>query len=741
MLTPNAPRGLCPGCLFKGALETHGSIFDDESTGATTDATVPTPADLASAFPELEILRFIGRGGMGMVYQARQKQLDRMVALKILNPDIASDPAFAERFAREAKMMALLTHPHIVTVYEFGTRPATDDRETGVFFLLMEFVDGLTLRQLITGRQMTAPQALAIVPQICEALQYAHNKGVVHRDIKPENILLDREGRVKIADFGLAKLMGLQSHDLTISTTGQVLGTLNYMAPEQMERPLEVDHRADIYSLGVVFYQMLTGELPLGRFAPPSQKVVMDVRLDEVVMRALEKEPDRRYQQASALQSQVEIIAMTASAVSSSDHFSTTATRRRSSGRTIGSRYFTASIIGLTAVALLIIGLAYASPAVRGSILTLAESPYELKRVTTARVIQAALEKPDLPFAWKELETRQLAVEDANTIMDGVIAWIQRDFPDGMTQPLWYVKDGLNKLDERGLVSDEHKTRCLESLHGPIRGSREARMREGMKYTVTLSLDWRSPWSHYRLFGMVLQNEVLSVTIDGEPIHRDRDNQYSLDWDSADFFQQIHDESLKEGHHKLHYEVLSALALEKDLTGLKRQARSADWPPSKKRWTRTFDVDLVVYAADAVIVSQTQDPALAPSRSAIDVKSITVRHAGNQKHAVFKFDLNTNSLAVPISVDVSLRMAGKPFHCGSMWASHLGTGYTGSDMTFTAEMPELSTEIKEADIVLIPNPQWIETQPGISQMWGKDIVISNVPLRRLDLVEANTNAR
>src|SRR3989442_10274164 len=170
------------------------------------------------------------------------------------------------------------------------------------------FVDGVNLRQAMRMGRFTPAQALAVVPHICEALQFAHNEGILHRDIKPENILLDSKGRVKIADFGIAKLLGEPHTDATRTGSGATLGTPHYMAPEQLERPGEGDHRADIYSLGVVFYEMLTGELPLGKFQPPSQKVQGDVRLDEVVLHALEKEPARRYQQISQVKTAVDTI-------------------------------------------------------------------------------------------------------------------------------------------------------------------------------------------------------------------------------------------------------------------------------------------------------------------------------------------------------------------------------------------------------------------------------------------------
>jgi predicted Ser/Thr protein kinase len=262
----------------------------------------PEPAELAKQFLQLDIIELLGQGGMGAVYKARQRELDRLVALKILPPQAGQTEAFAERFTREARSLAKLNHPHIVTVYDFG-RTAE-----GLYYFIMEFVDGTDLRQAIRAGNIEPAEALAIVPQVCEALQYAHEEGIVHRDIKPENILLDRKGRVKIADFGLAKLLDRPPTAYTLTQAQQRMGTTHYMAPEQIEHPHDVDHRADIYSLGVVFYEMLTGQLPIGRFAPPSQKVQVDVRLDEVVLKSLEHEPERRYQHASEIKTDVETI-------------------------------------------------------------------------------------------------------------------------------------------------------------------------------------------------------------------------------------------------------------------------------------------------------------------------------------------------------------------------------------------------------------------------------------------------
>jgi serine/threonine protein kinase len=328
-LPRGATEGLCPKCLMGAALGSGDDIRDDAANSpfaATTPQTggfvPPHPEEIAPHFPHLEILELLGHGGMGAVYKARQTKLDRLVALKIIRPESADDPAFAERFMREARTLARLNHPNIVAVHDFG--------ETGeLYFFVMEYVDGLNLRQLMQAGELQPEQTLELVPQICEALQFAHDEGIIHRDIKPENIPVDSRGKVKIADFGLARLVrpppmpplrkgGRRGGYFTLTGTHQVMETPRYMAPEQMEGSHQVDHRADIYSLGVVFYEMLTGEIPMGQFDPPSRKAAVDARLDEVVLRALAREPERRYQQAGDVRSDVEAITSTHSFVSQS---------------------------------------------------------------------------------------------------------------------------------------------------------------------------------------------------------------------------------------------------------------------------------------------------------------------------------------------------------------------------------------------------------------------------------------
>ncbi|MDR3405504.1 MAG: serine/threonine-protein kinase [Chthoniobacter sp.] len=260
----------------------------------------PTPEELGRLLPQYRIKCLLGRGGMGAVYKGIQPGLERAVAIKILPAEIA-DEEFVTRFKREARTLASLQHSRIITVHDFG------QTSEGHLYFVMEFIDGTNLREILRGPGLTPEQALLAVSQICDALYAAHKQGVIHRDIKPENILITRDGYVKLADFGLARPLDEDAEVLTSAHT--VMGTPAYMAPEQ--RAGQVDHRSDIYALGVMLYEMLTGKRPHGVFDPPSMKVQVDVRLDQVVIKALQQEPERRYQEVSELKKDVDTIRTT----------------------------------------------------------------------------------------------------------------------------------------------------------------------------------------------------------------------------------------------------------------------------------------------------------------------------------------------------------------------------------------------------------------------------------------------
>ncbi len=248
-----------------------------------------------------EILRTLGEGGMGIVYLALQKPLNRKVAIKSIAPYLAREPAVRSRFATEASVLARLNHPNIVTLYDYI-------EEEGALYLIMEYVEGQPLSDLLQGGPLSLDLIQRYFTQVLEAFQYAHQEGVVHRDIKPANIMITAGGRVKILDFGVARLL---QTDHSMTRTGMRLGTLLYMSPEQIKGERDITARSDIYSLGVVLYEMLTGKPPyptdIGEFDlslkivkeplfdlshPPTQ---IPSKLLEVILKATEKLPEHRY--------------------------------------------------------------------------------------------------------------------------------------------------------------------------------------------------------------------------------------------------------------------------------------------------------------------------------------------------------------------------------------------------------------------------------------------------------------
>jgi eukaryotic-like serine/threonine-protein kinase len=267
---------------------------------------VTMPPDARVFANRYEISGEIGRGGMATVYLARDQLLDRPVAVKVLSAEFAADPANVERFRREARSAARLNHPNIVAIYDWGGAH-------GTYYIVMEYVPGQTLRQLIHTYGHLAPHdAVPIAAQIADALEYAHQNGVVHRDVKPGNVLVDPDGQIKVADFGIARAESASG----LTRTGAVLGTATYFSPEQAQgRPL--DGRSDVYALGVVLYEMITGVPPFDGASPvsvaykhvreeptPPSRVVAGIpgALDRIVLTAMAKDVTQRYQSASALQ-------------------------------------------------------------------------------------------------------------------------------------------------------------------------------------------------------------------------------------------------------------------------------------------------------------------------------------------------------------------------------------------------------------------------------------------------------
>jgi WD40 repeat protein len=261
------------------------------------EPTYPSLEELAQLMPQYEIHEIIGIGGMGAVYKGRQIALDRWVAIKVMPAASAQNPEDVQRFIKEARSMAKLVHPHIVAVFDFGQTYAQH------LFLVMEYVEGCDLHRRTRQKEITTDKAREVIAQLCDALQFAHDRGVAHRDIKPANILITNDWKVKVADFGLARdLSALPNPDEV------EYGTPDYTAPERLITGANVDHRADIYALGVVIHEMLTGKTPTaagkdaGKGLPPG--------FASVITKCLMSEPEARYQKAS----EVKVALLTATA-------------------------------------------------------------------------------------------------------------------------------------------------------------------------------------------------------------------------------------------------------------------------------------------------------------------------------------------------------------------------------------------------------------------------------------------
>ncbi len=270
---------------------------------AGIDPTTISRARQPDLIPGYRLEALLGRGGMGEVHKATQLSLNRTVAVKVLASELAKDPSFVSRFEKEAAALATLSHPNIVDIVDKGRSGAT-------WFLVMEYIDGLSLREVMRSPLLEPGNALRMVMEICRGVEYAHSRGVIHRDLKPENILFDEQagGIAKVTDFGLASFReGTGAERFNMTETHVSMGTYSYMAPEQRLDARKADHRADIYSLGVILYELLVGEVPAGQFAPPSSlKPGVDPRVDAIVGRCLKPDPGERYARVSDLMADLE---------------------------------------------------------------------------------------------------------------------------------------------------------------------------------------------------------------------------------------------------------------------------------------------------------------------------------------------------------------------------------------------------------------------------------------------------
>jgi eukaryotic-like serine/threonine-protein kinase len=327
-LPPDFEPPTLPGIAQPKALSARASVSAQTPPPFSSDVTLadaaPSPVPISDSalklvqlFPpgtllggRYEILHVLGEGGMGAVYQARDRELDRLIALKVIRPELAGNPAILQRFKQELILARHVTHRNVVRIYDLG-------EADGIKFITMEYVDGEDLRSLLKAQGKFSPkEAVEIIEQVCRALEAAHTEGVIHRDLKPQNIMRDKQGRVVVMDFGLARSL----EDAGMTQTGALVGTLEYMSPEQA-LGAELDQRSDLFTVGLIFYELLTGKVPYKadtalaslmkrtqeRAIPASQiDNKVPKALSNIVSRCLERDASMRYQHATELRKHLE---------------------------------------------------------------------------------------------------------------------------------------------------------------------------------------------------------------------------------------------------------------------------------------------------------------------------------------------------------------------------------------------------------------------------------------------------
>ena len=383
---------------------------DGSRSSPSSGWAAPSVEKMQAALPQYEVLGLIGRGGMGAVYKARQKSLKRLVAVKILPLDLADDEfKFAERFQNEALAMARLNRPNIVNVHDAG------ETADGLLYFVMEFVEGRDLAQEIAQRgRLPEAEAKAIALQVVDALAYAHANGIVHRDIKPANVMLDTRGQVKVADFGLAKM----SANVTLTQSSVTMGSPDFIAPEALKQCAAADHRADIFAVGVMLYQMLTGELPRGMFKLPSRLVPgLDERLDAIICKAMEHDPADRYQSAEDMRAAL-------------DGLSVAPPRTKSQA---GLRAFLYAVAALVVVAVGMLAVEFVNKRDDSQVATAGEPPW-----------QPIFDKPE------DFVGRRAVLKDGWAVLADRPLTIGRDMRDGAVRATTrYLKSGVGSLAVR----------------------------------------------------------------------------------------------------------------------------------------------------------------------------------------------------------------------------------------------------------------------------------------------------